>query len=273
MRRCLKEELGRAFWNPGLFAALAVGLALAVWHYFQNVLPMTQYLDNYLIQFDYPHSVFNKWIGGESYSLQSFLYFLLLPVLAVLPFGVSYQRDAKCGAVKNFLIRCKRSCYYLSKYIAAFLSGGVTIVLPLLINLGLTASTLPALIPMSMTGTFPIFSNAMWSGIYYTYPWLYVALYLAVIFIFGGLFACVALAFSDFLKNGFVVMISPFLVHLFIYTLCNTLRLPALSPFNFLSPAQPSGAASFTAICVEGLLAFAVTFGVFLYKGMRDDVY
>lgn len=276
MRRCLGVELRRSFWNFGLVAALAIGLVLAVWHYFQNVLPMTEYLDDYLTYADqatYPHSVFNKWLGGELSSLQSFLYFLLLPVIAVLPFGTSYHLEEKSGTIKNILIRCKRSQYYLSKYIAVFLSGGATVVLPLLVNLGLTSATLPALLPQCMTGTFPIFSNAMWSEIYYTRPWLYLLLYLILIFIFSGLFSCMALAFSHFLRNGFVIMISPFLVHLFLYTLCNTLRLREFSPFNFLSPAQPAGTASFAVICMEGLLAFLVTFGVFVYKGLRDDVF
>ena len=105
MQKILKIELHRAFINWTFGVSIAIGCTIAISHLWFQVIPSICNLDNYLLgKGEYPVSVFNKWIGGEGISLQSALYNMLLPCLAILPYGDSLFCDKKSGYIKNILI-------------------------------------------------------------------------------------------------------------------------------------------------------------------------
>lgn len=242
MKRCLKIEITRAFTGKAFYITLGIGFGIAIWHYFQNVLPCVPYLDEYLSEkgFNlYPHSVYNKWIGGEAESFQPFLYFLLLPILSALPFAGSFFSDHQSGFSKAYLIRTKRLNYYFAKAVSVFLSAGVAVVLPLFVNFALTAMTLPALVPQAGAGTFPVFAVNLFAEIYYTKPLLYTAIYFLLIFVFSGLLPSIALTLSFFVENKFIVMLAPFILCLFLHSVCGLFGNSAFDLTVFLNPSQP----------------------------------
>ncbi len=276
MKELLKIELKRGFQNYAFLIAVLIGVLITVSHYIMNVIPMVQYLDLYKQPEEimlYPHSVFNKWIGGESHTVQPTLYFMLLPLLAVFPYGDSFFMDEKSGFVKNLFLKTEKRNYFVSKYIAVFLSGGCAVVLPLLLNLVLTAATLPSLIPQPGAQTFGIFSADMWSGIYYSHPYAYVFLYLLIIFLFGGFLAVLGLVVSFFVQNRFLVLLAPFVVCLFVHSIFNLVDLKQFDILNFLSPSQMIDGIRFPIILGEMLLLAAATIGVFFGKGLHDDTF
>ena len=277
MGRLLKIELNRAFINRLFAAALIIGGVLAVWQVIDRVIPILAGQDSYLEYPDKamlaPGSVWDIWMGVDIFSLQSYLYFLLLPLLAVLPFADSYFSDCKTGYVKSVYTRAKKSSYIFAKLAAVFLSGGTAVVLPLLLNLGLTMMLLPSLMPVvSGTGT-AIYDRAMWAERFYASPGLYTALYLLLIFVFSGFLAALALAVSFLVENRFVVLLGPFVLYLFIFALCSLLNVPEMSPMMFLNPGAPSGGVRFSVVAAETLLLGAVACGTFLYKGIRNETY
>ena len=73
----LKMELTRAFGNKRMILAVSLGIGLSIWHYTAYIFP----LRDYVFITGYPLSVYNKWLGGEYYSLQSSLYYMLVPIL------------------------------------------------------------------------------------------------------------------------------------------------------------------------------------------------
>lgn len=276
MKPLLKLEMTRAFYNKFFLFASLIGLILVVLQFVQVVLPLAAYLDYYRLyepEGTYPLSVFNRWIGGESYSPYASIYTMLMPILTVLPFADSYFTDRKNGMVKNILLRTKKKNYFISKYIAVFLSGGVVFTLPLLINFMLSAATLPSLLPEASTASFPIFETSMWSGLYYSQPYLYFLFYFLIDFVFAGLFPTIALAITHFVENRFVVLLSPFLLNLFLTALLNFINASKYSPNSFLNMSQPYMGIQFSYIVIEMLILFLVTASLFLGIGIREEVY
>lgn len=273
MGRMLKLELSRALHSRLLPAALIVGLLIAVSHYLFVVLEYRGYMEaaDLWTADAHPFSVFGSWLGGDPFHMQSSLYFILLPALASLPYADSFFLDRKSGYIKQIVTRTKKSRYLAAKYIAVFIVAGLTVVLPLLVNLGLTAATLPSLLPQITWGNFTIGANHLWAETFYTQPYLYVAGYLGLIFLFSGLFAAIALAVSFVSENRFIVMLSPFLTGLFVLSLLSLLGESRYSPLDFLNPASAHDT-GLLAILAEALTLLLVTGGVFFLKGNCDDV-
>ena len=62
------------------------------------------------------------------------LFVRIIPLLAAIPYAITYCSDIRTGIVKNYYIRTKKINYLFSKYLAVFLTGGTTVTVPLLIN-------------------------------------------------------------------------------------------------------------------------------------------
>lgn len=274
MKAILKQELKRAFTSWGFFLAVLLGAVLAVSHIFMFVIPQASQLEAYM-EADkpmlYPGWLFSVWLGGNSYSVQSFLLLLLIPFLAVLPFGDSFFTDVTRGFAKNIYIRVNRKSYILSKLAAVFLSGGTAVIFPYALNFLVSALFLPSLKPEPATALSAISESSMLGELYYSQPFLYLALYAAVIFAFGGLFAASALAFSYIFEYRIVVMLAPFLLNLFVFSLSNLTSSNPWAPAYFLNPSYSEACAP--AIFTEMFLLALFTAIGFVYRGIRNDVF
>lgn len=226
-------------------------------------------------------TLFNHWIGGEGVSSGSVYYFFLFPILVCIPYGWSYCRERKSGYVKNVVIRAGKSRYYLSKYIALFLSGGLAMAIPLLFNFLLTAMFVPAVVPDPYYITsYGIISSSFLSELFYTHPFIYVFLYLLVDFIYCGLIACLSFAFAAFVKNWVAAVLLPFVALLgfeyicssFIYT-SNDVIYTELSPMAFLRPAPSGYDTNGLVVFMGAVILFLFTFIVTVVKGVSDEVY
>lgn len=275
----LKLECKRAFGNPLFYISLLIGCALAVWHFIGTGLPQGIWISDEAFSLegkgngmDFPPNVFNRWIGGDFANVQPYLYFLILPILAVLPYGASYLSDLKSGYIKMLVIRADRRSYFCSKALAVFLSGGVAVILPMLLNLFLTATVLPALLPQVVTRLFPIQELSLWGDLYFAHPWVYIGIFLFIIFIFGGLFATLSLVVSRFSDNRFLVLIFPFLFMIFLNALAGFFYCSAISPLYFLRPTQPALGVSPWIMLSEALILLALVV-FFARKGNKEDIF
>ena len=193
-------------------------------------------------------TLFNYWIGSEAITPGSTNYFFLFPILVSLPYGWSYCMERRSGYIQNVVVRTGKWRYYLSKYIALFLSGGLAMVIPLLFNFLLTAMFVPAITPDPYYITsYGIISSSFLSEFFYTRPFLYVFLYLMVDFIYFGLISCLFAACAAFVKNHVIVVLLPFIALLGFNYICNSfiyisgdVVYTELSPMNFLR-AVPAG--------------------------------
>lgn len=274
MNKMLREEVKRSIGGKGMFLALLIGFVIAGAHVIQYQLPARQIdlaadieqnsITSLLV-------VADTWLAGNSVNLESFLYFLVVPILATLPFGVSYFGDMQSGFLKNIYLRTSRKQYLSAKYVATFLSGGIAVVLPLLLNLLCALVLLPNLRPEIVWPHSSIDGTRMLFELFYSYPMVYTAIYLAIDFILGGIFACVALSCSFLTDYKVIVAICPFFLQLVIHVLCTVSFRVGWSSVYFAQAGY--GMKTPIVFFVYVVVGIGITSVVFLKKGSREDIF
>ena len=270
----LKTEFRRVFSSSGMLLSISIGSVITLLHVFQTPLQLhTLNLnkDFELYPFESPCSAIANWIGADVISLESFLFYMLMPLLATLPFASSFFSDKKSGYLKNIYARSSRKDYLISKYIAVFVSAGIAVIVPLILNLMICMVLLPNTTPEPSAGASAIQPLHLFSMIYYTKPTLYLIIYLIIDFIFAGLFACISLTCSFFTNYKIIVLICPFFVQLILDTFCDLIGKYDWSCTSFLRSGY--GIPHLLLLVVYILLgAFGTTIGYY-YKGVREDVF
>ena len=274
MKAIYTNEIKRAFNTIGMKLALLVGCALSIWHVITVIMPISEG-QNYELSADViddlyvPISLFSTWMGNELFPIQSYIFYLILPLLAVLPFGSSFFEDIKRGYIINVCTRVEKKIYFKAKYLAVFLSGGVTVVAPLLLNLVLSSMFMPAFIPDNGTvGT--ISPTTMAYEVFFTHPLVYVLMFIVIDFIFAGVMATLALSYTYFTEHRFGVMIVPFVFYFFIYSLTNLIDKTDYSLFFMLNGGANNN--YLPVYILYFLLFFALSYVIFMWKGKKQDV-
>jgi len=273
MKNMLKIEFSRAFKSIGFYLALLIGGIIAAVHCALEVIPYAFQLDEYVamnLPMMYPGWLYSSWIGGNV-TMSSFLLFLILPILASLPHGDTFFTDAKSGFIHNLCIRADKKHYYIAKYISAFLSGGIAVIFPLVLNFYLSSLFLPAMKPEVSSFNTLLGENSSFPHLYFSYPFLYVILFLGIIFIFSGLFSTVSLLSSYYVRYRFLVLVFPFIIYLFLVAFFNLLGFQNWQPTNFLHPAYQQDSAF--AIIIEIALLLIITVYGFIIKSAKEDIY
>ncbi len=268
----VKIEFKRAFTSRTFFVALGIGVAICLWHYFEYIFPCvihSSYLNIEPENTFFPVISFNCWIGGSYVPVQSFLYFLVLPLIATLPYGSSYVTDRKIGYVKQIYTRTKKHNYITAKYVAVFLSGAVAVTLPLLLNFYLTSMALPSVMPDSASGSSVVFSYSKWSEIFYTKPFVFELLYMLTAFVFSGLIAASALIIGHFINNKYIVVFAPMLLYVFLSSVADITDFSKLDLMRIINPSQGYG--DTLTVIIYAVVLFAATFIPFYLCEVQSD--
>ena len=274
MKEIYTNEIKRAFNTIGMKLALLVGCALSIWHVITVIMPISEGQNyelsaNAIDDLYVPISLFSTWMGNELFPIQSYIFYLILPLLAVLPFGSSFFEDIKSGYIINVCTRVEKKLYFKAKYLAVFLSGGVAVVAPLLLNLVLSSMFMPAFIPDNGTvGT--ISPTTMAYEVFFTHPLIYVLMLIVIDFIFAGVIATLALSYTYFTEHRFGVMIVPFVFYFFIYSLTNLIDKTDYSLFFMLNGGANNN--YLPVYILYFLLFFALSYVIFMWKGKKQDV-
>lgn len=211
MKRILKIELERAFRSRGMTLALLIGCAIVILHSIFVVYPRACNITEWYhgLGNENIHSVFDSWFLVEHFSPYRSIFIHILPILSTLPYGVTYFSDIKGGYIKSICTRCDKRKYMHAKYLATFISGGVTVIFPLVIAFFIAASMLPMVNPV-VGGNYGLIGGSMFGPLFYTHPLLHSMLYVLIFFVCGGAYATLALAATYILDYSFFVMILPF---------------------------------------------------------------
>ena len=133
-----------------------------------------------------------------------------MPLLCTLPYGASYYSDIKSGYIKQLLTRCNIKTYLVSKYFATFISGGVVITLPLIMQFMILMIFFPLHNPARFGS--PINGETTFCiDLFFNYPILHSLLWCIIVFIVAGLLSTLALAVSRVIYNYFGIILTPFL--------------------------------------------------------------
>jgi hypothetical protein len=270
----LSVELRRAFGSRSFLLAFAVGLAIVLFHVVVHVVPdANAYIAGWAAtshKGEYPLSLYQTWLGAGRPESQ--IFFLVLPLLAALPYGASLLEDRSSGYVTGIVTRAARVRYYAAKAAAVFLTAAVAVTLPLLIDFGLTALFFPALPPEATTGDFPL-TAATWGGdLFVSHPLAYVFLSLGLLFLWAGLIGLTTVPLSYLVRNRILVVLVPFVVILFVEFLTHSLPGNAYqwSPLSFLSPSQP-GQTGFSVIAGEWVALITVITLFLAWRARADE--
>ena len=285
LRNLLKIELKKAFQNKVFLLMLGVGVLIAMLSVIQNLPKYYQLLQNnaYAAQKGMQinpmlplFTPYSNWIGNDFQFSMTPLFYTLFPLLACLAYGWSYFGERKSGYVMNVAVRTsKKSQYFLAKYIAVFLSGGVVVALPMLLNFLVISCFIPAYQPDLFYGMYYSVSMHFLREWFYAMPLLFVAAILAINFIFGGLLAACSMAITFFVKNKFAVVLLPFMALFGVQYLQDNvwffLSEIYISPMDFLRGYTLNINSGFVVLLWGSLLLLA-TLGIVWGKGARDDV-
>ncbi len=278
MQKVLRTEIKKAIMTRYFIISIAIGILISMLGLVYNVglFCGNQRYDGMNPCYE-AFTLFNHWIGGEGFSLGSSLYFFVFPILIAIPYGWSYCGEQKSGYMSQMIVRTGKQRYLTAKYIATFISGGLTMVVPLITNFMLTALFVPAIKPVpTYDTTYGVFGNSIFSELYYTHPLVYVLLYLFVDFMFCGALTCLTMLSASFIKYKWINCILPFVVCMGIALLGNIIcsNEPEavnyqLSPFYFTKCVQTSYPTRLSVIVGMLLLMVIVTVvfnTVFMHK-------
>lgn len=285
LRNLLKIELKKAFQNKVFLLMLGVGILIAMISVIQNLPKYYESLQhntyaaqkgmqqNPMLPMFTPYS---NWIGNDFQHSMTPLFYTLFPLLACLAYGWSYFGERKSGYVMNVAVRTsKKSQYFLAKYTAVFLSGGIVIALPMLLNFLVISCFIPAYQPdLFYEMYYGVFSHFLRDW-FYAMPLLFVSVILALNFLFGGLLAACSMAITFFLKNKFAVVLLPFMALFAVQYLQDNvwffLSGTYISPMDFLR-GYSLNINSGLVVLLWGSLLLLATLGIVWGKGARDDV-
>lgn len=172
-----------------------------------------------------------------------------LPILAVLPFAGAYVEDVKTKFARFFLIRSSIWDYCLGRVIAAFLSGGLGLLLGALALWGGGEVLFPPL-ERAVEGMAPISREVLVESC-------------VLLFLNGGLWAVVGMATSTLMESKYISYCAPFVLYYLLVILCERYFPDVffLYPPNWLNPdVWPYGVWGAALFLLEITVLFAILF-------------
>ena len=280
MKRILKAECKRAFFNKTFYLCLGIGAILCIWLLCIQTAEAGE-VDRLIREYGiekaglyYPRSLYNSFIGLDYAYLPSTILYTIFPLLVTLPHAISYYRDKKSGYIKNILIKADKKDYYTAKYLSVFLNGFAVALMILLFSLWISAMFFPALMPEVTTGTYcPFDSSAMLAGLFYTHPLVYTLIYIFIDAVFFGATAAIALGISCYADNILFVFAGGMILYLIVDYIMMLTGGTEFSPLQFLKPTQFLCNAKPAIILAEFLLLIVLAAISFLRKEREKDVF
>lgn len=215
MKQCIKAELWKALHNPMFYAALIIGcllslLNLAENYYYTLEIRRTILAEDFVgNRSPWGFSLFLLWMPVNGISYAKTLFYMVWPILAAMPFGWSYLQERRSGLYNQVVTRVSRRSYFVSKYIAVFVSGGLAVGGPVLFNLLTNAMICPYELP-HIVNMVQIADGYFASQLYFTAPWLYALLWCGVSFLLGGAAAGLCFVVGTWLRLQVMTILTPF---------------------------------------------------------------
>lgn len=211
-------------------------------------------------------SLFTRWISVNGFTFGSVYFYMVWPILAAMPYGWSYAQEVRSGIINQYMTRTNRTIYFVSKYIAVFLCGGIVVAFPVIADLLLNALFCPASIPEVTHLLTGVTDGYFMSVLFYTKPWVYAIIWCGVEFLYGGAIAGLCFLVGTKMRFHVMVILFPFVL-LYIMGLIGSFVL-GITGWNLaLTPLDQAMAASnvanpewivFTTITLITAISFVV---------------
>lgn len=186
---------------------------------------------------------------------------LVLPILCALPFTASFVDDTKGGFIKSYLVRTTKRGYVTGKMIGCALSGGLILLLGILIAYALSAL---CFMPMEATVAVGEIAKQTYIGVFNK----------AILFFFSGAFwALVGMTFATLTNSKYMAYASPFIIYyvLIIFSERYFENLYVIYPKEWLKPSAHWVFGNLSIILLLSELIAIVSFGFAIAAKRRID--
>lgn len=224
MSKSIKTEFWKALHNPMFYLSIAIGIMISLSNVIRSA-DRIQYFDEIMRSLS-PNSttsrspigfsLFIQWLPIARTALSHHVFYFIWPILAAMPFGWSYFQERRNGVYNQLVVRSGRKVYFISKYTALFVSGGLAVSIPVLFDLLSTAMVCPYVRPNPMIPINIIRDGYFLSELYYTHPWSYAVILCIIDFILGGITATLCLGIGTKIRLQIIVILIPFISYLFL---------------------------------------------------------
>ena len=194
-------------------------------------------------------------------SLSSDIILFAVPILAAIPYTTAFTDDVRSGYLKPYLTRTSVPRYILGKGLGAAISGGLSLVLGIVVTLGLFMLVFS---PVEVYGEWAVPSRAD-----------EILLRLLLFFFSGALWASVGLLCSSLTQNVYLAYAAPFIFYYVLIILQERYFRTTfmLNPKNYLTMqgAWPMGGKSAVLTMAAIVLILQLIFYLTAQKELRDD--
>lgn len=194
-------------------------------------------------------------------ALSSDIILFAVPILAAIPYTTAFTDDVKSGYLKPYLTRTSVTRYILGKGIGAAVSGGLALVLGILVTLGIFMLVFS---PMEVDGEYAVESKI---------PDIVLRLFL--FFLAGALWASVGLLASSLTQNVYLAYAAPFIFYYVLIILQERYFRSTfmLNPKNYLTMegAWPLEGKSAALTLLMLVLILQLVFYMTAQTALRDD--
>ncbi len=264
--KILLFECRRALSERTFRISLALSTFLVLW-------------DCYLFWFDFGRKgnkiLIQAWIGTNYQFAFNSLFYVILPILACLPFGGSYFWDQKNGYDKNICVKTSRIRYLYAKMVAVFFVGFLAVVIPLLLSLFLSAGLYPNWPEETLEHlAVGLQERQILFGLYDRNPACYAIAYTVIDGLIGGLMGLVAISVSGFCNTMFSAIMSPFLIYIVTGVLLQGIGGDPDEQLSLMEMANPLQNYAFSALRLAAvyIVVFVIAITVSYLRARREDI-
>lgn len=221
MKRAICAGCRQAFTGAAFFAAVLGTVLVLAAGCFKDGWSALQALDQSLLANGFHRTLLETALGSDTMALA-------LPILSALPFTASYLDDIRSGFIKEYLPRTRARDYIAGKAAACLLSGGLALVLGILLFSGFSALALTPLEQAPPKDTEPE-------------SWLAPLLEQCLRFFCSGAFwSLVGMTMAAATGSRYMAYASPFILFYVLVILCERYfrKLYILNPKEWIAPQQ-----------------------------------
>lgn len=214
---------------------------LAIKDYLQYSADVNNYMTESNVIYN-PHwaiySIYQLWIGNDLYGNLSTI------MLYVFPIEIALFCLTSCNSKKEKYISFKFRRSDVYSHIVIFITSGFIAVVPLLLNFMLLLLYVPVVSPDSVYNSYySFFAKDFLANVYYTFPNLYVFIFLLLNFVVFGLIGCISVSIYKRVGKCKISMLLPeaFLIILeFTKNIWNkfVFKSVEISPLSYLLPVK-----------------------------------
>lgn len=200
-------EMGRAFRNAWFVVSVAMGTAIGIADCMLCVRQYRNIGEKALIQ---------TWLGTDYQFAYNSLFYVLLPLIACLPYAGSCFTDMKSGYERNICVKTSRLSYMAAKAVSVAASGAAAVAIPLLVNLFVCAGLYPNKLPDKLSFLYAgIIDCDMFPRLFALHPVGYCLVFTLLDAVFGGLLGLVAMCVARWSGSRFSTIMGSFALYVF----------------------------------------------------------